>query len=293
MRDMSKPFGDFVRDQRRQCGLTQREVAEALGLKSIAFLSDIEAGNRKPAHDLLPALARVLKTDIELLKSHDIRSPLAEVRTLLETHPEYAVAFRRVVEHSKELGADEVLRRIERPCDNGEVGMPSMSRDQKTEAPRSPIGRNPARKRHLLNETLPNITDFQPSTILSVRSKKSRRTLRKYDTVLPSRSGPISIDRLVEEMFGFNETYESLESGFWAKSISASDRPAAIRIARRLGDLASSSPARDQSVELHLRTSAVTESLTATFADSLRRDRAPLLPVSATDKLIACRERDL
>ena len=133
---MSKSFGDFVRDQRRQCGLTQREVAEALGLKSIAFLSDIEAGNRKPAHDLLPALARVLKTDIEVLKSHDIRSPLAEVRTLLETHPEYAVAFRRVVEHSKELGADEVLRRIERPCDTAELGSPPISRDLKTEAPR-------------------------------------------------------------------------------------------------------------------------------------------------------------
>jgi transcriptional regulator with XRE-family HTH domain len=113
-RDMFKSFGHFVRERRRQCGLTQRDVAQALGLKSIAFLSDIEAGNRKPAHYLLPALARVLKTDVEILKSHDIRSPLAEARSLLEAHPEYAVAFRRVVERSKELGPDEVLRRIDR-----------------------------------------------------------------------------------------------------------------------------------------------------------------------------------
>jgi len=129
---MSKSFGDFIRDQRRQCGLTQREVAQALGLKSIAFLSDIEAGNRKPAHHLLPALAQVLNTDIELLKSHDIRSPLAEVRTLLQAHPEYAVAFRRVVEHSKELGADEVLRRIELSCDGSGLRMPASFRDLKT-----------------------------------------------------------------------------------------------------------------------------------------------------------------
>jgi transcriptional regulator with XRE-family HTH domain len=135
-RDMPKSFAEFIRDQRRLCGLTQREVAQALGLKSIAFLSDIEAGNRKPAHHLLPALAQVLKTDIELLKSHDIRSPLAEVRSLLQAHPEYAVAFRRVVEHSKELGADEVLRRIEVSCDNSGLRISAKSRELKTRASR-------------------------------------------------------------------------------------------------------------------------------------------------------------
>ncbi|MEY2521050.1 MAG: Helix-turn-helix domain [Verrucomicrobiota bacterium] len=135
-RDMSKSFGDFIRDKRRQCGLTQREVAQALGLKSIAFLSDIEAGNRKPAHHLIPALAQVLKTDMELLKSHDIRSPLAEVRTLLQAHPEYAVAFRRVVEHSKELGADEVLRRIELSCDDSGLRKATNSHKVKAKASR-------------------------------------------------------------------------------------------------------------------------------------------------------------
>lgn len=141
---MFKSFGDFVRDQRRQCGLTQREVAQALGLRSIAFLSDIEAGNRKPAHHLLPALARVLETDVEVLKSHDIRSPLAEVRTLLQAHPEYAVAFRRVVEHSKELGAEEVLRRIEHSCERSVIGMPASSRDVKAKPSRRNSRKKPA-----------------------------------------------------------------------------------------------------------------------------------------------------
>ncbi len=133
---MAQSFGEFIRNQRRKCGFTQRQVAEALGFKSIAFLSDIEAGNRKPSRELLPVLARVLQTDIETLRSHDIRSPLAEVRTLLEAHPEYAVAFRRVVKHSKELGADEVLRRIERSCDSSVIGAPPGSRDIRTEVGR-------------------------------------------------------------------------------------------------------------------------------------------------------------
>jgi transcriptional regulator with XRE-family HTH domain len=117
---MALTFGEFVRSKRRDLGLTQREVALALGLKSIAYLSDIEAGNRRPSRDLLPTLARALKTDIETLESHDVRGPLADVRQLLCSHPEYAVAFRRVIQHSKDLGVDEVLRRIEHPqADSG------------------------------------------------------------------------------------------------------------------------------------------------------------------------------
>jgi len=124
---MQKSFSDFIRDRRRQLGLTQRQVAEALGFKSIAFLSDIEAGNRKPAREYLPALAEILETDVETLESHDIRGPLAEARTLLENHPEYAVAFRRVIERSRELGPDEVLRRIE--------GLPSRLPDRRIGPP--------------------------------------------------------------------------------------------------------------------------------------------------------------
>jgi len=110
---MLRTFNEFIRDQRRKLNLTQRQVAEAIGLKSIASLSDIEAGNRKPSLELLPALARILQIEVETLKSYDIRNPIAEVKALLKAHPEYAVAFRRLVEHSRDLGPDEVLRRIE------------------------------------------------------------------------------------------------------------------------------------------------------------------------------------
>jgi transcriptional regulator with XRE-family HTH domain len=138
IRHMPISFAEFVRLRRRECGLTQRQVAEALGLKSIAFLSDIEAGNRKPAQTLMPALAGVLRTDVETLRSYDIRSPLAEVRTLLKAHPEYAVAFRRVIEHSKQLGADEVLRRIESPHSSGEDAADQAERPHRRQRSKEP-----------------------------------------------------------------------------------------------------------------------------------------------------------
>jgi transcriptional regulator with XRE-family HTH domain len=128
-------FGTFIRDRRRALGLTQRDVARALGLKSIAFLSDIEAGNRKPSRELLPNIARVLQTELDTLQSLDIRGPIVEVRSMLQAHPEYAVAFRRVIEHSRRLGAEEVLRRIETNTLPEPRNQPKAIMD---EAPKSP-----------------------------------------------------------------------------------------------------------------------------------------------------------
>jgi transcriptional regulator with XRE-family HTH domain len=106
-------FGEFVREHRRRLGLTQRQIAQALGLRSIAYWSDVEANNRRPSRELLPALARVLQLPLEAIEAHDTRAPLAQARALLQRHPEYAVAFCRVIEHSRELGLEEILRRIE------------------------------------------------------------------------------------------------------------------------------------------------------------------------------------
>jgi transcriptional regulator with XRE-family HTH domain len=106
-------FGEFVREQRRLLGLTQRQIAQALGLRSIAYWSDVEANNRRPSRELLPTLARVLQIPLASLEAHDTRAPLAQARALLQRHPEYAVAFCRVIEHSRELGLEEILRRIE------------------------------------------------------------------------------------------------------------------------------------------------------------------------------------
>ncbi len=112
---MAQSFGDFIRARRRELGLTQREVAGALGFRSVAFLSDIETGNRKPSRHWMPELARVLETDLATLEGRDIRTPLGQARDWLEAHPEEAAPFRTVVDHARRLGAGEVVRRIEHP----------------------------------------------------------------------------------------------------------------------------------------------------------------------------------
>jgi transcriptional regulator with XRE-family HTH domain len=138
---MPEPFGVFLRNRRRELGLTQRQVAAAVGLKSIAFLSDIESGYRRPSRDLFPLLAQILKLDVETLEAHDIRTPLGEARSLLLEHPEYAVAFRKVVEHSRELGADEVLRRIESSDRNSGCEEPDRVANTRNQDPPEPYPR--------------------------------------------------------------------------------------------------------------------------------------------------------
>ncbi len=143
------------------------------------------------------------------------------------------------------------------------------------------------------------------TSLIVSRTPHSERTLemlaadslRKHDSVLPRRPGPVLIDRLVEEMFGFNETYESLDRGILGEiHFGMEDRPVAIRIARRLGDLnLSISDGVDQERRVtiaHECGHGIAHS--KLFADSLRRERAPLLPGFANGQIhIACRERDL
>lgn len=131
-------FGEFVREQRRRLGLTQRQVAQALGLRSIAYWSDVEADNRRPSRELLPRLARVLNLSLADLEAHDMRAPLAKARALLQRHPEYAVAFCRVLDHSSEIGFDEILRRIEQASPS------PTAATAETPASTSPVPQSPA-----------------------------------------------------------------------------------------------------------------------------------------------------
>lgn len=110
---MWKSFGSFIKYRRQRLGLTQRQLADQLGLRSAAFLSDIESGNRKPSESLFPALARVLETDIRQLQTYDTRHILAELRTLLESRPETAASFGQILTSVRNLGAEEVLHRID------------------------------------------------------------------------------------------------------------------------------------------------------------------------------------
>jgi transcriptional regulator with XRE-family HTH domain len=58
-RDDLRRLGERVREQRRNRGLTQEALAEALDL-SVAYVSLIERGGRNPPYTTVIAIARVL-----------------------------------------------------------------------------------------------------------------------------------------------------------------------------------------------------------------------------------------
>lgn len=114
---ITESFGEFVKNRRKQLRLTQRAVAQALGMNSIAFISEVEAGTRHLAEEHWPKLAEVLQTSLQELASRDVKAPIQEARRLVARNPDYAVAFRRFVEQSKHSTPEEMLRRIEQGGD--------------------------------------------------------------------------------------------------------------------------------------------------------------------------------
>ena len=101
-----------MKSRRKQLRLTQRAVAQALGMNSIAFISEVEAGSRHLAEEHWPKLAEVLQTEVEELASRDVKAPIQQARQLVARNPEYAVVFRRVLEQSKHLSPEEILRQM-------------------------------------------------------------------------------------------------------------------------------------------------------------------------------------
>ena len=102
-----KTLGQRIRERREELDFSLREFAKLLRC-SPPFVSDVERGRRFPSGDMLAEMARVLKLDIEELKEHDPRPPLGEIRRMAERDPNYAIAFRTLIDRN--LTAEELLR---------------------------------------------------------------------------------------------------------------------------------------------------------------------------------------
>ena len=104
--------------------------------------------------------------------------------------------------------------------------------------------------------------------------------LLHHEGVLPEHPGAVPIERLVEEAFGFTETYDILEPGVLGEiRFGIENRPLAIRLARRLGEINSDDPAIDHERRITLAHECGHGLAHAKiFADGLRRERIPLLP---------------
>lgn len=98
-------FGEFIRHRRDELDLSLREFARQAGC-SAPFASDVERGRRFPSAAMLDDMARVLQVDAETLSALDPRPPIEEIRRLSERDPQYAMAFRTIVD--KGITAQEI-----------------------------------------------------------------------------------------------------------------------------------------------------------------------------------------
>lgn len=83
---MEKTTGTIIREAREKAGMTQKEVAEKLGIKS-ATISEWERGFRTPKIDTLRKLALALDISwIELIPELENWTPWREASCLPPTH---------------------------------------------------------------------------------------------------------------------------------------------------------------------------------------------------------------
>lgn len=96
---VAETIGERVKRERMALGLTQRELADAVGV-GVPHISKVEAGRENPSDELLRRLADVFKIDPEelLLVARRIPENLAED---LAESPAAALAFLRTWSGSK------------------------------------------------------------------------------------------------------------------------------------------------------------------------------------------------
>lgn len=95
-------ISQIIREKRKQLGLTQENVAEYLGV-SIPAVSKWENGTTYPDIMLLPALARLLRTDLNTLIQH---------RTL-----RFCQSFEKVFEKTSEKPIQNTPQNVPNPID--------------------------------------------------------------------------------------------------------------------------------------------------------------------------------
>ncbi len=99
-------IGPFIRKRRDELDLSLRELAKKLDC-SPAFISDIELGRRHPSEKVLIEIAKILKVKADDLRKIDLRPPIDEIRRVTQDDPNFALAFRTVID--KNIKADELL----------------------------------------------------------------------------------------------------------------------------------------------------------------------------------------
>ena len=117
-----RTLGEFIKERRQFRELSQRKLAEMIGLKAASHLCDVENGYRQLGKEHLPLLAKALDVTMEELLDHDPRSPLTQAQKLIERDPSFITTLNRVVRMVGELSPQEVEKRLR---ENSPVATPS------------------------------------------------------------------------------------------------------------------------------------------------------------------------
>ena len=83
-------LGQRLHQLRDKADLSLRELAKQVGISS-PFLSDIELGRRFPSEEILARLASALNISLEDLKQYDNRGPIADLKRLMDSDPNWAL----------------------------------------------------------------------------------------------------------------------------------------------------------------------------------------------------------
>lgn len=107
---MKKPLGARIRELRQAARMSLRDLGDKLkepgnpNPVSAAYLSDLENGRRFPSDEMFGKLAAALDTTEDELRSHDQRAAGRDLEDLVEMNPQYAFAFRQMIDDVKESG---------------------------------------------------------------------------------------------------------------------------------------------------------------------------------------------
>lgn len=81
-------FGERVRETRIARGMTQQELADAIGMKSRSTINKIELGSRNTKLDTATKIARALNADPDYLVFGDEEDRKAEIERLFNLLPD-------------------------------------------------------------------------------------------------------------------------------------------------------------------------------------------------------------
>jgi transcriptional regulator with XRE-family HTH domain len=106
-------LGRRLHELRNRADLSLRELAEKVNI-STPFLSDIELGRRFPSDEILAKLASALNEPVQDLKQYDTREVIADLKRLMNSSPNLALAFRMVVANVKsgDLTAEDIVAKL-------------------------------------------------------------------------------------------------------------------------------------------------------------------------------------